>query len=61
MIPILIKIHPCLAGAHHFNRFMLLSIGVAILALSSISCGTARGFGQDVERTGDKIQEAASR
>ncbi len=25
------------------------------------SCGTARGFGSDVQKTGDKIEDAASR
>jgi predicted small secreted protein len=25
------------------------------------SCGTARGFGSDVEKTGEKIEEAATR
>lgn len=33
---------------------------IAILAVFlSNSCSTTRGFGQDVEKTGDKIQEAA--
>jgi predicted small secreted protein len=40
---------------------MFLSVGIVMLALSFSSCGTARGFGQDVEKTGDKIQESASR
>ncbi|MES2657575.1 MAG: entericidin A/B family lipoprotein [Verrucomicrobiota bacterium] len=31
-----------------------------VFAGASSSCSTARGFGQDVEKTGDKIQEAAN-
>ncbi|MES2440261.1 MAG: entericidin A/B family lipoprotein [Verrucomicrobiota bacterium] len=27
---------------------------------ATTSCSTARGFGRDVEKTGDKIQEAAT-
>ncbi|WP_345783767.1 entericidin A/B family lipoprotein [Luteolibacter rhizosphaerae] len=38
-------------------------LGLALLAgsFSLNSCGTARGFGSDVERAGDKIQDAATR
>ncbi|RYD49943.1 MAG: entericidin A/B family lipoprotein [Verrucomicrobiaceae bacterium] len=32
-----------------------------LLAGATTSCSTARGFGQDVEKTGDKIQDAAVR
>jgi predicted small secreted protein len=32
-----------------------------IVAGSTTSCSTAKGFGKDVEKTGDHIQNAASR
>jgi predicted small secreted protein len=38
-------------------------LGLALVAGSFTlnSCGTARGFGSDVEKAGDKIQDAATR
>ena len=42
-------------------RFLAIATGALLLVAGvSTSCGTARGFGQDVEKTGDKIQEAAT-
>ncbi|MHB1305846.1 MAG: entericidin A/B family lipoprotein [Limisphaerales bacterium] len=29
----------------------------ALLAVVSVGCNTAQGFGEDVEKVGDKIQE----
>jgi predicted small secreted protein len=45
------------------TRFAALTVGALILIAAgmSTSCATTRGFGQDVEKTGDKIQEAAAR
>ncbi|MEY3895047.1 MAG: hypothetical protein RLZZ214_566, partial [Verrucomicrobiota bacterium] len=45
------------------SRFTALTVGTLILIAAgmSTSCATTRGFGQDVEKTGDKIQEAAAR
>ena len=41
---------------------MALATGTLLLIAGvSTSCSTARGFGQDVEKTGDKIQDAATR
>ncbi|NQX00815.1 entericidin A/B family lipoprotein [bacterium] len=39
-----------------------MAAGVILLVVAglSTSCSTARGFGRDVEKTGDKIQSAAS-
>lgn len=34
-------------------------LAAAMLGLSS--CGTARGFGNDVQKTGEKIEDAATR
>lgn len=39
--------------------FLCLVLGAATLGLNS--CGTARGFGNDVEHVGNKIEDAASR
>ncbi len=45
------------------SRIDAIAVGVAfvLIAGGTTSCGTARGFGQDVEETGDQIQEAATR
>lgn len=32
----------------------------ALLALATAGCQTSKGFGQDVEKLGDKIQDKAS-
>ena len=37
----------------------LLLLGALVLAFASTGCNTSRGFGQDVEKLGDKIQEKA--
>jgi predicted small secreted protein len=39
----------------------LLAAASLIAAAATTSCSTTKGFGQDVEKTGDKIQDAASR
>jgi predicted small secreted protein len=38
-------------------------LGLVLLtgSFSLTSCGTARGFGSDVEKAGEKIEDAASR
>lgn len=42
-------------------RTLTLAIGaLLIVAGATTSCNTTKGFGRDVEKTGDKIQEAAS-
>ena len=40
----------------------MIVIGASALLMAGLtsSCATTRGFGQDVEKTGDKIQEAAN-
>jgi predicted small secreted protein len=45
------------------SRIYAIAMGVALVLVAggASSCGTARGFGQDVEETGDQIQEAATR
>ena len=39
------------------KRLALLLLSTAILALVSTGCQTSKGFGKDVEKLGDKIQE----
>jgi predicted small secreted protein len=39
------------------KRIVVLSFVTALLALSSIGCNTAHGFGKDMEKAGEKIQE----
>ena len=42
-------------------RLALLALFLGSLTAGLNSCATARGFGQDVEKTGEKIEEAATR
>lgn len=45
---------PALASSKH----IIISIFIiALLAATSMGCNTARGFGKDVERAGEKIQD----
>lgn len=39
------------------RQFVMLFVITAILALSGVGCNTAHGFGKDVEKAGEKIQE----
>ncbi len=39
------------------KRIVLLLFVGSLLAIVGVGCNTARGFGKDVERTGEKIQE----
>ncbi len=39
------------------KRIAILLLASTLLALFSTGCNTARGFGKDVERTGEKIQD----
>jgi len=39
--------------------FLLLLLAVAVLFLASTGCQTSKGFGKDVEKLGEKIQEKA--
>ena len=62
MNPILISKTNCkTAPASSIRRFALFAgASLILIAGATSSCSTARGFGQDVEKTGDKIQEAAT-
>ena len=41
------------------KRNLLILLGIAAIALASAGCRTAEGFGEDVEKAGEKIQEKA--
>lgn len=62
MNPILISKTNCQSSKKTTIRQFGILAGVSLLLLAgfSTSCSTARGFGRDIEKTGDKIQEAAS-
>lgn len=40
-----------------FKRLVVLLSITAFLAIISTGCNTAHGFGKDMEKAGDKIQE----
>ncbi len=63
MNPILISKTNCHSNNRSSIRRFAIVAGASLLILAgaSSSCSTANGFGRDVERTGDKIQDAASR
>lgn len=41
------------------QRMFLLILATALMALFGASCGTVRGFGRDVGRAGDNIEDAS--
>ena len=43
------------------KRIIVLLSVTTLLALVGMGCNTAHGFGKDVEKAGDKIQEGATR
>jgi entericidin B len=50
--------------ASKLNRIFLCGFAfmvTAALALSTTSCATSKGFGRDVQKVGDKIENAADR
>jgi predicted small secreted protein len=63
MSPILISKTNCKTSAKSVVRRSILLTGASLILIAgaSTSCNTTRGFGQDVEKTGDEIQEAATR
>jgi predicted small secreted protein len=42
------------------RRLALLLLTAAFFALAATGCQTTKGFGKDVEKLGDKIQDKAS-
>ena len=39
------------------QRLVLLFLASTLLAIVSVGCNTAHGFGKDMEKTGEKIQD----
>ena len=39
------------------QRFVLLFLATTLLAIVSVGCNTAHGFGKDMENAGEKIQD----
>ena len=39
------------------KRIIVLLFVTALLAIAGMGCNTAHGFGKDMEKTGEKIQE----
>ena len=39
------------------QRLVLLFLASTLLALVSVGCNTAHGFGKDLEKAGEKVQE----
>ena len=42
------------------RRLVLLLLGAALVSFMALGCQTSKGFGKDVEKLGDKIQDKAS-
>jgi len=43
------------------KRIVVLLFVTTLLAIAAMGCNTAHGFGKDVEKAGDKIQEGAAK
>ncbi len=39
------------------QRLVLVFLAAALLAIAGVGCNTAHGFGKDMERAGEKIQD----
>jgi predicted small secreted protein len=44
-----------------FKTTTLLLLTATVIAIATAGCNTSKGFGRDVEKLGDKIQDKASR
>ena len=61
MNPIIIVYTNCQSKQSPVRPVALVASALLLLAGASTACSTANGFGKDVEKTGDKIQSAATR
>ncbi len=63
MNTILISKTNCKTSTKSSIRYLAFATGASLILLAGAtsSCSTANGFGKDVEKTGDKIQDAATR
>lgn len=39
------------------QRLVLLLLALGLLAIAGVGCNTAHGFGKDMEKAGEKIQD----
>ena len=60
---LLLRASACRLSTRSHASWPVWLLGLVLLAGSFglNSCGTARGFGSDVEKAGEKIEEAATR
>ena len=61
MNPIIVAHTNCQSKQSPVRLVALVASALLLLAGASTSCSTANGFGKDIEKTGDKIQSAATR
>jgi predicted small secreted protein len=43
-----------------FKRLILFLGIISVLAMTGVGCGTAHGFGKDMEKAGEKIQDGTN-
>ena len=55
--PFDIKQNPVTTMITTIKRIVLSFFAAALLAIAGTGCNTAHGFGKDMEKAGDKIQE----
>lgn len=48
------------SGVNSSLKLALILITATMIGLATTACQTSKGFGKDVEKLGDKIQEKAS-
>jgi predicted small secreted protein len=60
---LLLRSSACRLSSKRHTFWPVWVLGLVLLggSFGLSSCGTARGFGSDVERAGEKIEDAASR
>ena len=61
MNPIIIARTACQSKQSPIRLLTIAAGALLLIAGVSTSCSTANGFGRDVEKTGNKIQNAATR
>jgi predicted small secreted protein len=65
---LMVGLHPMVTGSARIysswmnsspKRFALLVLSIALLSFVTAGCQTTKGFGKDVEKLGDNIQDSA--
>ncbi len=44
----------------HFKQIFFIALAAVLILMGTTSCGTMRGFGEDVGRAGNQIERAAN-